>query len=232
MKALGGPPWRFLPATAFLTLIFVEKFPWLPLVLHAGLAHFAWDSAEREVRGWGILISFLFFVFVGFALGGPWWILGTGVVAAWIGLGPDAPWRLRVLTAVLVALPLPLAVLSGEAGGAGGWVRWLMQFGISFETIDQIVFWGRKGVHFGFYGALAGVAWAWFCAINRWIVGEEGDVVLQIATPLLLALSFAAFDEARQWTTPGRSGSWVDVALDLAGAITVLGYLVWRSAKR
>jgi len=50
--------------------------------------------------------------------------------------------------------------------------------------------------------------------------------------PLGLAVLTACLDELRQWFTPGRVGSMVDVLLDGAAAATALGLLALRARLR
>lgn len=116
-------------------------------------------------------------------------------------------------TATLFLVTLPLTLLSGEAGGAGGWGSWLAQFGLTPEMIEPTIWVIRKFVHVTFYGALT---WLGMRALADQALGDARKLWLGAAG---WAVSFALFDETRQMFSPGRSGSFEDVGIDVFGIV-------------
>lgn len=130
-------------------------------------------------------------------------------------------------TATLFMVTLPLTLLSGEAGSAGGWGSWLSQFGLTPEMIEPTIWVIRKFVHVTFYGALTWLG-------MRALAGQESVNARKLWLGAAgWAVSFALFDETRQMFSPGRSGSIEDVGIDLFG-IVLFGswfYARWRREK-
>lgn len=114
---------------------------------------------------------------------------------------------------LMFALGTGVAAFSGPSGASGGrWEDWLIaRLSIDPATAEALVFAFRKGVHFGFYGVLAVVAYrAAFPAPKA------------VAFAFGIATVHAIFDEGRQSFVGIRSGQAVDVAIDLAGAAVFL----------
>jgi VanZ family protein len=82
----------------------------------------------------------------------------------------------------------------------------------------------RKIAHFSEYAILAAL---WFRAFVR---GRGSSPRSAAWIALAISLGWALLDEAHQSLVPSRAGSFADVAIDLAGAITVLvvARLGWR----
>lgn len=146
-------------------------------------------------------------------------ILSSGLLAGCVWLG--FRWG-ESRSVALFALTLPLVLLSGEAGGAGGWGSWLSQFGLTPEMIEPTIWAIRKTVHVTFYGALA------------WLGMRSVSVQPNVAGWKLWvgaagwALCFALYDETRQMSSAGRSGSMSDVGVDLAGVLLFGGIFYWK----
>lgn len=145
-----------------------------------------------------------------------------------VGMRRGYPYSASIaLFSVCVLFALAVGGLSGEAGGAGGMVEWLIRtFHLSEVDAHRLLIAFRKSVHFLAYGL---AAWCFFAAAV-WTVSRH--------LAALLALSFAAmigaFDETRQAFSEGRTGSLADVGLDLAGAIAfvALALLVSRGRRK
>jgi hypothetical protein len=124
-------------------------------------------------------------------------------------------WRMGLPGWVTVAIILAgcIAYIGGSQGGGGAMVRFLMtDWRYSEEDARFTTFCVRKLVHLNFYGFCA-VTW-YRCALPR----------LTNAVPLAITATFslAAFDESRQLFAPNRTGTPVDVGIDMAGAILFL----------
>ena len=78
----------------------------------------------------------------------------------------------------------------------------------------------RKATHFGEYFALTGL---WWWALRTQIGGRRA---LPIA--VAIAIGYAVTDEIHQTFVDGRVGTWRDVLIDSAGAITA----TWLIARR
>lgn len=125
-----------------------------------------------------------------------------------------------------VLLPLAFAILvslvSSSVGGADPMKQWVMaHLGMGAEAADQLVLAVRKTIHFTFYGC---VAWS-AAAAARSAKEPEGSWLLFGGW---FALTVASFDEMRQITAAGRTGSFWDVLIDLAGALTFLAIMHFR----
>lgn len=131
-------------------------------------------------------------------------------------------------TGTLFIVTLPLTLLSGEAGGAGGWGSWLAQFGLTPEMIEPTIWAIRKFVHVTFYGTLT---WLGMRAISRLEFVDERKLWVGAAG---WAVSFALFDETRQMFSPGRSGSFEDVGIDVFGIVLFGSWFFarWRREQK
>ncbi|MBV6459566.1 MAG: hypothetical protein HONBIEJF_02714 [Fimbriimonadaceae bacterium] len=124
-----------------------------------------------------------------------------------------------VIAALLLALGLIISRLSGEAGSPG----WMVEFfrdtmGMSEGSALIATVVVRKAVHFAFYGIMALLA----AAIGSRLTF---DIRRTMAFATFWTLAHAAFDELRQNQTPNRTGTFVDVVLDLMGVAFAL--LLW-----
>ncbi len=80
---------------------------------------------------------------------------------------------------------------------------------------------GRKVVHAGLYGLLC---WLWFRALDAQLSSGRAT-----GSALAISVLYAATDEYHQSFVAGRVGSFLDVAIDTAGAL-VAAFFVRRSA--
>lgn len=121
-------------------------------------------------------------------------------------------------------LALLVATFSGDAGGANPMGSWLASLGLTPDQAHTFVLVFRKTIHFLFY---ATVGFAGTAAARSG--GEEPDRARWIG--LGCALLLASFDEARQFSAATRTGSPIDVALDMTGAF-VGSLLALRASRR
>lgn len=70
----------------------------------------------------------------------------------------------------------------------------------------------RKLAHFGEYFALMGLWW--------WALQTQIDARKALLPALLIAVGYAITDEIHQTFVDGRTGTWRDVMIDSAGALT------------
>lgn len=133
---------------------------------------------------------------------------------------------IRGRISALVLMCLALGYLSGKRGSGGGWELWLVEnLQWTQAQAEFAVHFFRKTVHFVFYGTLALLVYGW---LHRQPHQKQNPIVIAI----LFVICIAAYDETRQFGTPGRSGSALDVALDLAGASTFLALAERRRKLR
>jgi VanZ family protein len=87
-----------------------------------------------------------------------------------------------------------------------------------------LVFVLRKLTHFGEYFALTGL---WWWALRTQIGGRR-------ALPIAVAISigYAITDEIHQTFVDGRVGTWRDVLIDSAGALTAAALIARARARR
>jgi len=91
----------------------------------------------------------------------------------------------------------------------------------------DLAFWHgllRKGAHVGEYGVLAGLLWVALALSAPWRAGARA------AAALLAVAALASADEWRQTHTPSRTGSPVDVLLDLTGGSLALA-VAWQVGR-
>jgi VanZ family protein len=117
-----------------------------------------------------------------------------------------------------------MAIVLWFSGGAwsaehtGSVLHPLLQWLLPWATPAQIaaLHWSARTLaHVTEYAILALL---WFRALRR----EAHGVRTAAWTALAVAVAWAVLDELLQSRTPGRTGSAVDVAIDAAGAMTVL----------
>lgn len=109
-----------------------------------------------------------------------------------------------------------IALFSGDAGGADPMMRMFLNFGLSPGAAEVAVVISRKTIHFVFYGLLAAFSY------RATVVGgtpRSSMLTFAVVFPLL----HAVFDETRQTFSHGRTGSFWDVLLDLAG----MAFFLW-----
>ncbi len=152
-----------------------------------------------------------------------------GLVAAGVSL---ILWRrfgqvsdAKFWTATMMILALPVATFSGASGGAGGWAEWLTEvFRLEGATAEQVIWWVRKSLHFTVYGVLALSA---FKALDS----NDHATSVTCGTVVIWSLSHACFDELKQMSIPGRTGSAVDIIIDLGGALVAVGFALHLKRK-
>jgi VanZ family protein len=112
-----------------------------------------------------------------------------------------------------------IAWLSGSSGGAAPFYEFLRSRGLAENLAELTNFIFRKTVHFAFYGVFA------LAAYRTARLGGSRNPALGA---LLFVICHSVFDEVRQWGVPDRSGSPLDVLLDLAG---VTAFLYWAHRR-
>ena len=118
-----------------------------------------------------------------------------------------------------------IAYFSDGKGGADPMIAALMdRFQLDESTARTLVVAIRKALHFLVYGCLA------LAALR--LANPRHHRNTAIAFGLLIALSFALFDELRQATATNRTGSAWDIGLDMLGATTFIGVSVLRYGRR
>lgn len=201
--------WLTLGAAATLMLAPVEPDRRLwAFSGYAGLGGLVWLYSERAeiaepVATWVLVSVFALLGAVGL------WQARRELRALW----PLAAWGLLVF------------FFSGEAGGAGRMFRFATEvMGLSESAAEWAVQAVRKGVHVGYYGVLAALAWrsAWHRAPHR---------ARAACFALVWALAHACLDELRQAASPGRTGTAWDVLLDMVGAALAVGIVAWRTRR-
>ncbi len=119
--------------------------------------------------------------------------------------------------AVAVILAVLIAYFGGSQGGGGGMVQFLMQnASMSEADARQTTFIFRKLVHINFYGLCA---LAWYLATLR---GAAAKAVSALPFAFGATFCLATFDETRQLFAENRTGTPVDVGIDMGGAILFL----------
>ena len=80
----------------------------------------------------------------------------------------------------------------------------------------------RKAAHFTEYAVLACLA--------IWAVGRSASGLVRVLVyGLITVVSVAAIDEYNQSFNLSRTGSWLDVLLDISGGVTILAiFWIWR----
>jgi VanZ family protein len=117
-----------------------------------------------------------------------------------------------------------VAFFSSAKGGADPMIAWVQSvLHLSADQAETFVVVLRKAIHITFYAA-AGLA-AWRLARGSGAPPDR-STVFALSAPLATAI----FDEVRQSTIAGRTGSVWDVLLDMVGVAVVV--LIWRSKDR
>lgn len=142
----------------------------------------------------------------------------TGGLLAIAILARPVDSRLRYLFAS-VALAAALNAVGGGESGPGGLSSWLQSLGISPELAWQITVIVRKAIHFAYYGLVALTAH----------LGCQPKIPIWAIS---WAIVLACFDEYRQSSAPGRTGTVWDVVLDFSGAIAYVGLAMIVERRR
>lgn len=88
--------------------------------------------------------------------------------------------------------------------------------GYSHQALGLVNYFIRKSAHIVVYGVLA---FLWYRALSNGArIGRRGALLVT----LLIAMAFAASDEAHQLLVPGRTAKVSDAVLDSCGASIVL----------
>jgi VanZ family protein len=118
--------------------------------------------------------------------------------------------------AVTLVLATLVAQTSNSQAGASSMVPFFMRIlHLDQASAETFVLVFRKTVHFSFYGFVAFSAWK---AAAQAKVSPQGMLAFGLGSALILA----SFDEARQSTQIGRTGTIWDVLLDMVGATVIL----------
>jgi VanZ family protein len=81
----------------------------------------------------------------------------------------------------------------------------------------------RKATHFSEYFVLPGLWW--------WALSSRMDSTRALLPALAIAVVYAISDEWHQTFVDGRVGTWRDVLIDSAGALTAAGLIRRRLAR-
>ena len=126
---------------------------------------------------------------------------------------------------VLMLFGWLISYFSSTHGGASPMVDWVMRhLGLGRHAADLLIIGVRKTIHVTFYGVVALTALA---AANR-----NGTIIPAVRFAVLTTLTYASFDEIRQSTQAGRTGSAWDVLLDMAGASIALLIVTSLATKK
>lgn len=87
-----------------------------------------------------------------------------------------------------------------------------------------LVLLARKATHFGEYFLLTGLWW-WALSTR---LGDERALLPALA----IAIGYAITDEIHQTLVDGRVGTWRDVLIDSAGALTATWLIARRNRRR
>jgi VanZ family protein len=136
-------------------------------------------------------------------------------------------WPSRYLPALL--LSLAILAMAGSAGSQDVTGRiahpLLSIFGLSPEVVEMLHAFARKVGHF--------LAYALFAVLALRAVRGRGPVdARSLGFAAAWAVLLASADEAVQRLSPFRSGSAVDVAIDVSGAIAGLALAAVLAARR
>ena len=97
--------------------------------------------------------------------------------------------------------------------GSGFWEQFIATHShVSIQTIDKLVYWFRKSLHFFGYGLLGLLTW-FYCYLWGFRKAYWPGI--------LMASLIAAFDEFLQSRVPFRSGKPEDVLLDICGVVII-----------
>ncbi len=108
-------------------------------------------------------------------------------------------------------------------------LRWLLP-DVSPQTLESIHLLVRKGAHAAEYGLLA------LLILRAELLGSARNWGVRLARVLALTAAVASVDEIRQARLDQRTGSAVDVGIDLAGAVAALALALrvrhWPATRR
>lgn len=109
-----------------------------------------------------------------------------------------------------------VAYFSSSTGAASHFISWVSrEFGWNQNTAYTVVLGVRKSLHFLFYGTISVLAMR---------LARLGGLARQAAAfGILFTLFHASFDEIRQAFYPDRGSSFLDVCLDMSGALVFVG---------
>lgn len=82
--------------------------------------------------------------------------------------------------------------------------------------------------HIGHFGAYAVLALLWWRIIVRSFRDRHVAAALAFAGAFLYAIS----DEMHQSFVPGRDASWLDLVIDVFGAASAIGVVLWRCSDK
>ena len=134
-------------------------------------------------------------------------------------------YRTALYLVAALSMGLLIAFFSGGKGGSDPMIAFLREhFSLTPEQAEVAVKIIRKSIHFVFYGLLGFFA---SCGARR----SEAERRNAFAFGVSYVLAHAVFDESRQHFTPGRSGAFSDVLLDLSGAIAFSLPLILKRTK-
>jgi VanZ family protein len=106
-------------------------------------------------------------------------------------------------------------------------LRWLLPH-VTQPTVEEVVFYARKGVHLTIYAVLAMLLWR---AIRQPVPNDRRPWIWKHAVlALLLAAVYAASDELHQRFVPNRDGCVRDVFIDSCGSAAGL-LAVWQVGR-
>ncbi|MBI2683735.1 MAG: VanZ family protein [Acidobacteriales bacterium] len=127
-----------------------------------------------------------------------------------------------------------VALFSNQPFGAfntGNWLRQLfdlLHIQMSEATFRVVHHFVRKGAHFFAYGILS---WLLFRAFRKTDTEQKAWRWKWALLALGICLLTGSGDELHQSFTPGRTGNWKDVTLDMIGAVffqLVMVFLAFR----
>jgi VanZ family protein len=126
-----------------------------------------------------------------------------------------------------------LAYASSAAGGPDPMYQWLFHtFGLTPESAWTSTILIRKSIHFTYFGLIA--LFAYKGAVGLAAIPQNRNTAIPnraILFALLWTATFAAFDEISQLSSPGRTGSILDFALDMLGAGAFVAFAVRRNSR-
>ncbi len=147
----------------------------------------------------------------------------TGIALALVAIGLIGTREHLVRALPVLFSGVIVAFISGGAGSAGGWAEWLVErFHLPLDQAELIVHFGRKGIHFAFFGLVGLFAWLWLRTQNL-------DLRRIALLAVLWSASLGTFDEVRQSFHRDRTGSPWDVLIDSGGALCFVGFCTWRA---
>jgi VanZ family protein len=136
----------------------------------------------------------------------------------------DRPLRWAWYWAPAVAWLVTVAVFSSQSFGArntGGLLATILEFvHVKLSSPDFLIlhYVIRKAAHFTAYGVLSAL---FFRALRASDMHRQIWKARYALIALVVCLVTSSADEIHQSYTPGRTGNWHDVALDMIGAIFV-----------